>query len=72
VALARAGSGRVGGPVRSWFRCSPRVDLASVPDMARLLLQYTDRGDFLEKFMDHLEVEAFIAAWWPQVDLHMP
>ncbi len=40
--------------------------------MARLLLQYTDRGDFLEKFMDHLEVEAFIAAWWPQVDLHMP
>jgi len=29
---------------------------------------HADREVFLEKFMDHLEVEAFIAAWWPQVD----
>jgi UvrD/REP helicase N-terminal domain len=27
-----------------------------------------DKGEFLDAFEDHLEVEAFLAAWWPQVD----
>lgn len=27
-----------------------------------------DRAEFMERFEDHLEVESFLAAWWPQVD----
>jgi DNA helicase IV len=27
-----------------------------------------ERGEFMDRFEDHLEVDAFIAAWWPQVD----
>ncbi len=27
-----------------------------------------DRAEFMERFEDHLEVDAFLAAWWPQVD----
>ncbi len=27
-----------------------------------------DRAEFMDRFHDHLEVEAFLAAWWPQVD----
>ena len=27
-----------------------------------------DRAEFMERFDDHLEVDAFLAAWWPQVD----
>ena len=27
-----------------------------------------DRAEFLDRFEDHLEVEAFLRAWWPQVD----
>jgi RecA/RadA recombinase len=27
-----------------------------------------DRADFMERFEDHLEVEAFLQRWWPQVD----
>lgn len=27
-----------------------------------------DRAEFLEQFEDHLEVEAFLRDWWPQVD----
>ncbi len=27
-----------------------------------------ERDDFLGRFEDHADVEAFIAAWWPQVD----
>ena len=27
-----------------------------------------DRAEFMDRFTDHLEVEAFLARWWPQVD----
>ncbi len=27
-----------------------------------------ERDEFLDQFEDHLEVEAFLRAWWPQVD----
>jgi RecA/RadA recombinase len=27
-----------------------------------------DRAEFMDRFEDHLEVDAFLAAWWPQVD----
>jgi len=27
-----------------------------------------ERSDFIEQFEDHLEVEAFLREWWPQVD----
>lgn len=27
-----------------------------------------DRAEFLDQFEDHLEVEAFLREWWPQVD----
>jgi DNA helicase IV len=27
-----------------------------------------DRAEFMDRFDDHLEVDAFLAAWWPQVD----
>ncbi len=29
---------------------------------------HPDRDDFMGRFEDHLEVEAFFAAWWPQLD----
>ncbi len=29
---------------------------------------HTDREEFLGRFEDHLEVDAFMAGWWPQVD----
>ena len=29
---------------------------------------HPERADFLERFLDHLDVEAFVADWWPQVD----
>ncbi|MGB8383356.1 MAG: UvrD-helicase domain-containing protein [Dermatophilaceae bacterium] len=29
---------------------------------------HPERSDFLERFSDHLDVEAFVADWWPQVD----
>jgi len=29
---------------------------------------HTDREEFLSRYDDHLEVEGFLAAWWPQVD----
>ena len=28
----------------------------------------SDRAEFMDRFEDHLEVDAFLAAWWPQVD----
>jgi RecA/RadA recombinase len=27
-----------------------------------------DRGEFMDRFDDHLEVDAFLQRWWPQVD----
>jgi DNA helicase IV len=27
-----------------------------------------DRAEFMDRFEDHLEVEAFLAQWWPQLD----
>nr|WP_231961557.1 AAA family ATPase [Pedococcus dokdonensis] len=27
-----------------------------------------DRAEFMDRFEDHLEVDAFLEAWWPQVD----
>jgi RecA/RadA recombinase len=27
-----------------------------------------DRGEFMDRFADHLEVESFLEQWWPQVD----
>ncbi len=27
-----------------------------------------DRAEFMDRFDDHLDVDAFLAAWWPQVD----
>ena len=29
---------------------------------------HPEREEFLGRFADHLDVEAFLAAWWPQVD----
>ena len=31
-------------------------------------VDHPDRDDFLARFADHLDVEAFVAAWWPPVD----
>ncbi|HRW19291.1 MAG TPA: AAA family ATPase [Dermatophilaceae bacterium] len=47
----------------------------AVPTVTHLLAEaalracgHPDREDFLERFADHLDVEAFLAAWWPQLD----
>ncbi len=37
-------------------------------EAAHRAVRHPDRADFLERFTDHLEVEAFVRAWWPQVD----
>jgi len=29
---------------------------------------HPDRAEFLDRFVDHRDVEKFMAAWWPQVD----
>jgi DNA helicase IV len=41
---------------------------AALGDAAFRASHHPDRAEFLERFADHLDVEAFLAAWWPQVD----
>ncbi len=42
--------------------------VAALGEAAYRASRHPDRADFLERFADHLDIEAFVAAWWPQVD----
>ncbi|MEI2730983.1 MAG: UvrD-helicase domain-containing protein [Dermatophilaceae bacterium] len=42
--------------------------LAALGEAAYRASQHPDRASFLERFSDHLDVETFVARWWPQVD----
>ncbi len=41
---------------------------AALGEAAFRASHHPERADFLERFADHLEVESFLAQWWPQVD----
>ena len=41
---------------------------ALLAEAAYRAVRPTEREDFLARFTDHNDVEAFLAAWWPQVD----
>ncbi|MGV1009211.1 MAG: HelD family protein [Dermatophilaceae bacterium] len=42
--------------------------VAALGEAAFRASHHPERADFLERFVDHLDVESFIAGWWPQVD----
>ncbi len=42
--------------------------LAALGEAAYRVSQHPDKATFLERFSDHLDVEAFVGRWWPQVD----
>ena len=46
------------------------VDAArsALAEMALRSVEHPDREEFMGRFSDHLEVEAFLSAWWPQLD----
>ncbi len=40
----------------------------SLAEAAWASVREGDRAEFMDRFADHLEVEAFLERWWPQVD----
>ena len=40
----------------------------TLAETALRLVGHPDRDDFLGRFSDHIEVDAFLSAWWPQLD----
>ena len=40
----------------------------TLAEVAQRSVGHPDREDFLHRFADHLDVERFLAAWWPQLD----
>ena len=46
----------------------PRPSHSALAEAAWASVREGDRAEFMERFEDHLEVDAFLAAWWPQVD----
>jgi DNA helicase IV len=41
---------------------------ASLAEAAWQSVREGDRAEFMDRFEDHLEVEAFLSQWWPQLD----
>ena len=59
----RAGAARPPSATSPAGRCAPRSPRPPGPASARATAR-----EFMDRFEDHLEVEAFLEAWWPQVD----
>jgi DNA helicase IV len=41
---------------------------SALADAAWATVREGERAEFMERFEDHLEVDAFLAQWWPQID----
>jgi len=70
VRLDAAALARVRAQVLRQHQHNLAVEVArgALAEAALRAVGHPDRDDFLGRFDDHLDVEAFMAAWWPQLD----